>query len=57
MHDRIYLLNDQFERFDIGHVGAEQLHAEYDAGQGILMFGAHLGSFEVLRALARKNPH
>ena len=56
VHDRIYLLNDQFERFDISHVGAEQLHAEYDAGQGILMFGAHLGSFEVLRALARKNP-
>jgi predicted LPLAT superfamily acyltransferase len=57
VHDRIYLLNDQFERFDISHVGTGQLHAEYDSGQGVLMFGAHLGSFEVLRAAARQNPH
>ena len=56
VHDRIYLLNDQFGRFDIELVGAEQLHAEYGEGQGLLLFGAHLGSFEVLRAVARKKP-
>ncbi len=56
VHDRVYLLNDQFDRFDITHVGAGPLHAEYDDGGGLLMFGAHLGSFEVLRALARQRP-
>jgi predicted LPLAT superfamily acyltransferase len=56
VHDRVYLLNDQFDRFDIRLVGAEQLHAEYREGQGILLFGAHFGSFEVMRAVARNNP-
>ena len=56
VHDRVYLLNDQFDRFDIELTGSEQLHAEYRKGQGVLMFGAHMGSFEVLRAVARKDP-
>lgn len=57
IHDRVFLLNDKFDCFQIDLFGDEQLHAEYDNGQGILLFGAHLGSFEVLRALVRQNPH
>lgn len=56
IHDRVFLLNDQFDRFDIEHFGTEQVHTEYAKGRGILLLGAHLGSFEVLRTLARKNP-
>jgi predicted LPLAT superfamily acyltransferase len=56
VHDRVYLLNEKFDSFDIKMVGGEELHAEYEQGRGVLMFGAHLGSFEVLRALARANP-
>jgi predicted LPLAT superfamily acyltransferase len=56
IHDRVFLLNDQFDRFNIEHVGTEQLHAEYEQGSGVLLLGAHLGSFEVLRALVRNNP-
>lgn len=55
IHDRVFLLNDQFDQFAIEHFGTEQLHAEYEEGRGILLLGAHLGSFEVLRTLARKN--
>ena len=55
IHDRIFLLNDRFDCFDIDLVGSEPLHAEYEAGRGVLLLGAHFGSFEVLRALARKN--
>lgn len=55
IHDRIYLLNDRHELFDIRVFGEEQLPAAEDASGGLLIFGAHLGSFEVLRALARKN--
>lgn len=56
IHDRVFLLNDRFDRFEIEHFGTEQVHAEYAEGRGILLLGAHLGSFEVLRTLARKNP-
>ncbi len=55
IHDRIYLLNDRHELFDIRIFGADQLPADADDAGGLLIFGAHLGSFEVLRALARRN--
>ena len=32
------------------------LHAQLDRGHGVLLFGSHLGSFEVLRVLARQRP-
>lgn len=57
IHDRVFLLNDKFDSFHIDLFGDEQLHAEYDNGQGVLLLGAHLGSFEVLRALVRRNPN
>ena len=53
IHDRIYLLNDRFDLFDIEVIGAEELHAALERQPGALLIGAHLGSFEVLRAVAR----
>lgn len=53
IHDRIYLLNDRFNLFDIEVIGADALHAELEQQPGALLIGAHLGSFEVLRALGR----
>lgn len=50
VHDRLYLLNDRFDLFDIRIVGAEHLPAQ----GGALLMGAHLGSFEVMRSLARQ---
>lgn len=57
IHDRIFLLNDRFDRFDVRAFGTDQLHADYAAGNGILLLGAHLGSFEVLRSLGRTSQH
>lgn len=54
--DRVFLLGGQLERFDIRVHGAGALHRQLDAGRGVLMFGSHLGSFEVLRVLARTRP-
>lgn len=54
VHDRIYLLNDRFDLFDIDIVGEEVIRAAGAGGQGVLLIGAHLGSFEVLRALGRR---
>jgi len=53
IHDRIYLLNDRFDLFDIEVIGAEALHAALEKQPGALLIGAHLGSFEVLRAAGR----
>lgn len=53
IHDRIYLLNGQFERFDITVHGADALLASLARQPGALLIGAHLGSFEVLRAMGR----
>jgi hypothetical protein len=53
IHDRIYLLNDRFDLFDIEIIGAEALHAALAQQPGALLIGAHLGSFEVLRAVGR----
>jgi hypothetical protein len=53
IHDRVYLLNDRFDLFDIEVVGADELLAALDRQPGALLIGAHLGSFEVLRAVGR----
>lgn len=48
VHDRIYFLKGRFDLFDIAVSGAGVFDAE-----GTLLMGAHLGSFEVLRACGR----
>jgi predicted LPLAT superfamily acyltransferase len=55
IHDRIYLLNERDDLFDIEIVGKELIDAAVDAGSSVLLMGAHLGSFEVMRALGRKH--
>jgi predicted LPLAT superfamily acyltransferase len=48
VHDRVYFLKDRFDLFDI------QVHGAELVGEGgALLMGAHLGSFEVLRACGR----
>lgn len=54
IHDRVFFLCDRFELFDLEVVGEQELRVAAAAGRGIVLFGAHLGSFEVLRALARQ---
>lgn len=85
IHDRLYLINDRFDLFDIRVVGEDVMRAAVGApdsvlakpgvragaqrplpapplrgtgsaadGQGVFLLGAHLGSFEALRALGRE---
>jgi predicted LPLAT superfamily acyltransferase len=53
IHDRVYLLNDRFDVLDIEVHGAEVLDEALREQAGVLLVGAHLGSFEVLRAMGR----
>ena len=56
IHDRVYLLNGRFDLFDIDVEGEALIAAQVAGGKGALLFGAHLGSFEVIRALGRRQP-
>lgn len=56
VHDRIYLVNDQYGIFDItlhNHELTREMRAQ---GRGLMLMGAHMGSFEVLRSLGRQQP-
>ena len=54
--DRVFLLGGEIERFRVTVHWVEALHAQLDRGMGVLLFGSHLGSFEVLRVIARQRP-
>ena len=54
IHDRIYLVNHRFELFDIEVHGEDTLRRLLAGGNGLFLMGAHLGSFEVIRAIGRK---
>ncbi|HID49115.1 MAG TPA: lipid A biosynthesis acyltransferase, partial [Chromatiales bacterium] len=55
--DRVYLLTDQAQRLDIHVHNAGMLHERIERGEGCILLGSHLGSFEVLRALAVHQQH
>jgi predicted LPLAT superfamily acyltransferase len=50
--DRVHLLTGQYERFSISVHGYEHLGQYTEAGRGCIVLGAHLGSFDAMRALA-----
>lgn len=56
IHDRIYLINQRFDLFEIEIHGKETILPLITSGQGIFLMGAHLGSFEALRAVGRQLP-
>jgi predicted LPLAT superfamily acyltransferase len=55
IHDRVYLINHRFELFDLEVHGEDALLGLLAGGKGLFLMGAHLGSFEVVRALGRRN--
>lgn len=52
--DRVYLLQEQYGRFELQTNGIEAMDEPLGRGDGVLMIGAHMGSFEALRALGRE---
>ena len=47
--DRVYLLNGQYGRYDVRVEGEEIVAGMLARGEGCLLLGAHLGSFEIVR--------
>ncbi len=54
--DRVFFLLRGERGFDIAVEGLEALETRLDQGRGLLLVGAHMGSFEVLRTLASRRP-
>ncbi|MBA3968283.1 MAG: lipid A biosynthesis acyltransferase [Nitrospirales bacterium] len=55
--DRTFLLSGQYDQFELDFHGADILLNRVDRGQGCLLLGAHLGSFEVVRASGLSSRH
>src|SRR5271169_6807811 len=52
--DRVFLLNDEYYRFNV-HIHGEDVVSDMVAsGKGCFLLGAHMGSFEIIRSLGRK---
>jgi len=49
--DRVFLLSGRHDQIDCEVVGIEVLRGAMAQGRGCLLYGAHFGSFDVLRAL------
>ncbi len=56
IHDRVYLVNDRHDLFDIRVHRPELIDGLIAQGTGAFLIGAHLGSFEVMRAVGRRQP-
>jgi predicted LPLAT superfamily acyltransferase len=54
IHDRLYLINEQYDLFNITSEGEQTMLARSN-GRGSLLLGAHMGSFEVAHSLSRQH--
>jgi predicted LPLAT superfamily acyltransferase len=54
--DRLYLVRERYALLDVTIEGEELMRAMIDRGKGAFLLGAHLGSFEMMSALGRRQP-
>ena len=52
--DRLFFLTGRFEPFQFQHRNHDKLVEIASSGRGVILMGAHIGSFEVMRARAKE---
>jgi predicted LPLAT superfamily acyltransferase len=52
--DRLYLVNGRYDLFSVSVEGEDLMLQQLESGQGVLVMGAHVGSFEILSAMGRR---
>ncbi len=52
----MYLLADEFKRFDVTTFDLEHLDEAIAEGRSALLLSAHLGSFDALRVMSLRSP-
>ncbi len=56
IHDRVYLINERFDTFEITIEGDSLMRTQAQLGRGAFLMGAHMGSFEVIGSIGRRQP-
>lgn len=56
IHDRVYLMKNRLDLFEITVEGAEIVRAALDAGKGAFLLGSHVGSFDIIRCVGERQP-
>jgi predicted LPLAT superfamily acyltransferase len=54
IHDRVYLMKDRSDLFDISVGGEDLVWNAFEAGSGAFLMGAHVGSFDIIRAVGQR---
>jgi len=54
--DRLYLVKERYELLDVSIEGEELMHELLARGQSAFLLGAHLGSFELMSTVGRRQP-
>ena len=54
--DRLFLLSNRLRHFEINVTGLNDIKLALSRSRGCMLLGSHLGSFEVLRVVARRSP-
>ena len=54
--DRIFFLSGEFDEYELETHGVETLTGILAKGRGCVLLGAHLGSFDMMRAFGRASP-
>jgi len=56
IHDRVYLMKEQLDLFDITVEGENLVWTALEAGSGAFLMGAHVGSFDIIRTVGERQP-
>ncbi len=54
--DRLYLVHGRFDLFEVSIEGEQIMRERLRSGQGAFLMGSHLGSFEMVGAVGRRQP-
>jgi len=55
IHDRVYLINNRYDIFDIEVHNEQLVHDVLTEARGAFLIGAHVGSFEVIHAAGQRH--
>jgi predicted LPLAT superfamily acyltransferase len=56
IHDRVFLINERDAQFEISIEGTALMEAQLASGHGAFLMGSHMGSFEVVSTVGRRQP-
>ncbi len=56
IHDRVFLINELDAQFEISIEGTDLMKAQLASGNGAFLMGTHMGSFEVVSTVGRRQP-